>query len=274
MVSASASLRNQSARRALACVICALSLLGFCAIVVALSSEKWSVYAADDGSGLFGLWKYHFTIRNVTREGDVMSHSPTALCNLDFYNATRARENQHLSVRYWRDDCDAMVNAVGLSKSLGCLAAAFSLLSACLCMVSAILPKDNPTQGAHCISYKPKICPRYSTLALVCTGVASVLSLLVVWAYATERPDKPNYFLKDYDTPGSKRSWHLGSAYWFMLAGAGAMLSSAISLFVYSKRFLTSTGPYDAAPSDEKEVSRFETVVQDEDDSEGGMALL
>merc|ERR1711904_268302 len=194
--------RESTGRRSLAALASLLSAVGVCMMIAGLCNVNWSVAGAGKslikGSGHFGLWRYELNIQNGTGpmghfKGDILSHEATALCNEGLYNATRAKngfsyslEREHegtsAHVSWAKDSCDDMVDAVGLAKNLGCVAVILAGISAALCLVSALLTNDTK-RGVQLKSIKPKICPPYSTLAIVPCLTAGILALLAVWAY-------------------------------------------------------------------------------------------
>jgi len=233
--------KEQVARRSLAGMALCACLIGTGILVSAICDTSWSNYSQVDGSGSFGIFHYHFTINNITREGDIQSHKASALCNLDYYNATRAFHADRDGVPgRWKDDCDAMIDACGLAKWLGILAIGTSLAAAVLSLVSALVRDDRSTNGVHFASMRARVCPPHSTSALGCAITSAVSSLLAVLAYAGERPSSPNYFLKDYDTPGANRTWSYGGAFYIMIGGS--LIMGAASMFLVavknSKRVL------------------------------------
>merc|ERR1711934_1064080 len=123
-----------------------------------------------------------------------------------------------------------MIDACGLAKWLGILAVLTAFAAAILCVVSALSKDDKPTQGLHVVSARQCVCPSHSTSALGCAITSAVCTLLAVLAYSGERPATPNYFLKDYDTPGTNRTWSYGGAFYIMIGGAFLMGAASLML--------------------------------------------
>jgi len=234
---------EQTARRTLATVAMLVGVLGFAIIDAALTDLQWSVYSQVNGTGRFGLWKYEFTIYNVSRSGDIQSHEATALCNLDYYNATRAREKEHDKVPgRWKDDCDDMLDACGLAKGLGIVAGIASFFSAVLAGISGFVKVDDPKLDVGA-TFRQRVCPSFSAGAFNLSAISAVTAALAVLAYASERPYSPNKFLKDYDTPGHNRTWSLGQGFYLMVAGCLIMVAAGLVLLTVKnskKIFLTS----------------------------------
>ena len=239
---------EEYARRLLAVIAFAICLVGFGVNCAALGDLSWSHYAENDGIGSFGLWRYRFTIRNVTREGAIQSHDPTALCNLGIYNSSRTRAKEHDRVPgRWKDDCDDMIDACGLGINCGVLAAGFSLGAAALAVASGFVADDKPSSTGGVVTYGAGRWqwPAYSTLGLVSASCSVVFGFLAIWAYATMRPSSPNKFLRDYDTPGANRTWRLGKGFYTMLAGAFIMgLACMVLVSVQNSKKIFLTGAH------------------------------
>jgi hypothetical protein len=266
---------EQAARRGLAAIAFVVCLVGCLAMVGSLRNLSWSEYSQVDGSGHFGIWRYEFSIRNVSRSGDIQSHDDSALCNLDYYNVSRTVAKEHDNVPgKWKDDCDDMIDACGLAKNLGILAGVCALAAAAFSCVSAVLHNDVVmfNQGQPTVALRKYCCPSYSTAALVFSCASAGFATLAVLAYATERPSTPNRFLKDYDTPGAQRTWSLGHGFYLMLGAALVMFAGSLLLVTVrnsKKIFLTSRPEISSMLLSETEDRHWDEVEEQKHDAAG-----
>merc|ERR1712057_49607 len=125
---------EQVGRRSLAAAGFVAATLGFSLILAALVNQNWSEFDRKEGYGHFGLWTYKFQVNDVSKSGDIQGLSPSTsvLCE---YNKTLSRYrlggyskhpwNPDESITPARNDCDEMIDAVGLAKNLGCLSGLF-----------------------------------------------------------------------------------------------------------------------------------------------------
>lgn len=216
------------ARKSVATVGWVIAALATVMFIVSLTDRDWARFTSDDGAGSFGLYRYSFSIANVTRSGRINTHDNTSLCSLDTYNASRkANCNAHSPCK---DDCDAMIDACGICRSLtiatiilGTATAGFGMMSACRTDAT----NSRPT-------YDSNKWPRYSSVACVLASFAAVFGVLSAWAYWATLPSTANYFLKDFDTPGSHRMLSVGKNPSINI-GAGLAMAVSCAAFVLTR---------------------------------------
>lgn len=118
-------------RRAVCAAGTILSALACPLLLATLLDADW--LRLPDGQGRFGLYRYRsappaawsaswgrggrLELANLTRAGRINGNGPSALCSLRAYNASRPARHRPAD----RDDCDAMVDACGLGRTMGVL---------------------------------------------------------------------------------------------------------------------------------------------------------